>query len=179
MARQTRAQALSPNSGYYEPELLATLVSAVNPDGTPYSLPVSVPAPLAADILNGYLNFTSTTGATTLLTVPAGRTWIGHIGASVACRLSAASTANGRATATFTTAGTGVTPAAGTVLVIDSMAGTNAATGTVGTQGSNFGRIPFAIVAPAGNSVTIAVAATATGTGPTVDAYASGALVAQ
>ena len=140
-------------------------------------LPTTAGATTAANILHGYLNFTSTTGATTLITVPAGRTWVGHIGASVACRLTAASAANGRATATFTTAGTGVTPAAGTVLVIDSMAGTNAATGVTGTQDSNFGSIPFTIVAPAGNSVTIAVAATATGTGPTVDAYASGALV--
>jgi len=72
-----------------------------------------------------------------------------------------------------------VAPAAGTVLVIDSMAGTNAATGVTGTQGGNFGRVPFTVIAPVGNSVTIAVAATATGSGATVDAYASGALVAQ
>jgi len=176
MARQTRADAAAARSSH---SLLAVLVSATNPDDTPYTLPVISAAPVAADILNGYLNFSSTTGATTLITVPAGRTWVGHIGASVACRLTAASTANGRATATFTTAGTGVTPAAGTVLVIDSMAGTNAATGTVGSQGGNFGRVPFTVIAPGGNSVTIAVAATATGSGATVDAYASGSLVAQ
>lgn len=70
-----------------------------------------------------------------------------------------------------------MTPAAGTYSVVDARSGANAATGTVGTQGNNFGSTPFVVVAPAGNSVTIAVAATCAGTASLVEAFASGRLV--
>lgn len=135
-----------------------------------------VAAPIAVNVLAGRQTFAATTAATTLLTVPAGRTWCGTIGASVSCRNTAAATVAGQAKAEFTTVGTGVTPAAGTYLVVDAQAGGNAATGTVGSQAANFGSTPFTVVAPAGNSVTVAVASTNTGTAALVEAFAAGSL---
>lgn len=134
-------------------------------------------APAAANILAGRQTFSATTAATTLITIPAGRTWIGTIGASVDCAIAAASATAGQAAATFTTAGAGVTPAAGTYFVVEARAGANAATGTVGSQDSNFGSMPFTVVAPGGNSVTIQVASTNAGTDSLVEAFASGRLV--
>jgi hypothetical protein len=130
--------------------------------------------PAAAAILAGRQTFTATTGATTLITVPAGKTWVGTIGASVDCAVAAASSTAGQATATFTTAGTNVTPAAGTYFVVEARAGANAATGAVGSSEANFGSVPFYVVAPAGNSVTIQVASTNAGTNSLVEAFASG-----
>jgi hypothetical protein len=90
--------------------------------------------------------------------------------------IDAASTTAGQATATFTTAGTDVVPSAGTYFVVDARSGANAATGTVGTQGNNFGSMPFTVVAPVGNSVTIDVASTQASTS-LVEAFASGRLI--
>jgi hypothetical protein len=133
--------------------------------------------PQAANILAGRQTFTSTTGATTIITIPAGRTWIGHVGASVSAAEVAAGTAQPQATATFTTVGTGVTPTAGTYLVIDARSGANAATGVVGDGITNFGDTVWIVAAPLANTVTIAVASTNVGTSALVDAYAFGMLV--
>ena len=179
MARQTRAQAESPDTGYYIQKLLATLVSATNADGTPYSLPVSPPTPVAADILAGRQAFTATTAATTLITVPAGRTWVGEVGASCASSVAAANATAGQALAEISTAGTGVTPAAGVYFGVDALQGANSATGTVGGGAANFGSMPLVVIAPVGNGVTVQAACTIAGTGGRVAAYASGALVAQ
>lgn len=141
-------------------------------------MPVN-PRPIVGDILMGRLTFTATTAATTLITVPAGRTWVGHVGASVACALTAAVTNAGRASAVISTAGTGVTPAAGDVFGVDALSGANAATGVVGNGSANSGSMPLTVAAPAGNSVTVQVACTCTGTTSRVDAYASGQLVPQ
>lgn len=132
--------------------------------------------PTATDILAGRQTFTSTTGATTLITVAAGRTWVGYIGASVSCAEVAAGTAAPIATATFTTAGTNVVPAAGTYAVVDARAGANAATGVVGDGCANFGSYVWTVVAPAGNSVTIQVASTNAGTTSLVEAAAYGVM---
>ena len=140
-------------------------------------LPMIQGAPAAADILCGFQSFTATTGATTLITVPAGRTWIGEIGASVDCAIAAASATAGQALAVFTTAGAGVTPAAGTYLAVEARAGANAATGAVGSSATNFACAAFVVVAPGGNSVTVQVASTNAGTSSRVDAFATGRLV--
>ena len=76
-------------------------------------------APATASILAGYQSFTSTTAATTLITIPAGKTWIGMIGASVDCAIAAASSTAGQALAVFTTAGANATPAAGTYFAVE------------------------------------------------------------
>lgn len=118
--------------------------------------------PTAADIVTGYLQHTATTGAATLLTVAAGRTWVGTVTVSVAGSKAAANTGNGLVSALIATAGTGVAPAAATVLAVSARVGANAATGTVGTQGANFGSMRMTIVAPAGNAVTLTLASTLT-----------------
>jgi hypothetical protein len=131
----------------------------------------------AANILNGFQSFTSTTGATTLITVPAGREWAGEVGASCTAAEVGAGTAAAQARAVFAVAGTGVTPAAGTVFAVEARAGANVATGTVGSQAANANRMKLRVIAPVGNSVTITVASTNAGTNATVDAYASGELL--
>lgn len=134
-------------------------------------------APVAANILNGFQSFTVTTAATTLLTVPAGRTWVGEVGATCSVGVAAASVTAGQARVVFATAGAGVTPAAGTVGGCEALAGANAATGTVGSNGSARTRMPLTVIAPAGNAVTVTVATTQAGTASRVDAWASGALI--
>lgn len=118
--------------------------------------------PTATDIVVGYLQHTSTTGAATLLTVAAGRTWVGEVHISVAGSKAAAATGNGLVSAVIATAGTNVVPAAGTQFVVSARIGANAATGTVGTEGNNSGVIKMTIVAPAGNAVTLTLASTLT-----------------
>lgn len=132
-------------------------------------------APTAANVLNGFLTFAATTAATTLITVPADRTWTGKVAVSCAASTAAALTAAGQARAVVTTAGVGVTPAAGTVFAVEAKAAANAATGTVGNAAANSLSIDLVVVAPAGNAVTLQVASTVT-TG-TVDASASGSLI--
>lgn len=140
-------------------------------------LPVTSGAPAAANILNGFLSFAATTGATTLITIPAGRTWKGEIGVSCAAAVAAASTVAGQARGVVAVAGTNVVPAAGTIMAVEAKAGANAATGTVGAQAANEGSMKAVVVAPAGNAVTVTVATTQAGTSSVVDAWASGELV--
>ena len=132
--------------------------------------------PTAGDILDGYQTFTSTTSATTLITVTAGRTWVGTIGVNVACQEVAAGTATCQARGVITTSGTNVTPAAGTYLACEAKAGANAASGLVGDGSANYCAIPFTIVAPVGNTVLIQVATTNAGTASVVDASAVGVM---
>lgn len=118
--------------------------------------------PTASDILSGYLQHTSTTSAATVITVPAGRTFVGTVAVSVAASKAAAATGNGLVSALIATAGPNVTPAAGTIFAVSTRIGANAAAGTAGTNGSNFGEMPITVVAPAGNTVTVTLASTLT-----------------
>lgn len=127
-------------------------------------LRVAPQRPTAADIVTGYLQHTSTTGAATVLTVAAGRTWVGVVTVSVAASKAAAATGNGLVSALIATAGTNVSPAAATVLAVSARIGANAATGTTGTSGSNSLAMKMTITAPAGNSVTLSLASTLTST---------------
>lgn len=178
MARSTRAAAMDPNGGgYYLNQLLATLVSATNPDGTPYTLPIQTGVVAAADILCGRIATTATTAATTLITIPAGRTWTGTIGASVALSIAAGTTAAGQATAQISVAGTGAAPTPGIYLGVDARVGAPLATSTAGAQSSNFASAPITAIAPAGNAITIQVATTNVGTSALVDVFALGKLL--
>lgn len=136
----------------------------------------TVAAPTTANILNGYQTFTATTGATTLLTIPQTRTWVGTIGAACAAQVAAAATTAGQARAVFATAGTGVPPAAGTLFAVEAKAGANAVAGLVGSQDSTSASVNVVVAAPAGNSVTITVVSTNTGTASICDTWASGLL---
>lgn len=132
--------------------------------------------PPAADVNAGHLSHTITTAATTLLTVPAGKTWIGEVVISAALSKAAAAAGDGSARGVIATAGTGVVPTAGTQLAIEAKAGANVATGTSGTSGNNSVRVKMTVVAPAGNAVTLTLASTvANATEGRVDASAIGA----
>lgn len=146
-----------------------------NGDGTA-TLNVASGATSAANVLDGFQSFTATTAATTLITVPAGRTWVGTVGVACAASIAAASATAGQARAVVTVAGAGATPAAGTLFAVEARAGANAATGTVGSNGHAAQSAPLTVIAPAGNAVTVQVATTQAGTYTVVDAFAAGAL---
>ena len=180
MSRVTRALAKEPGNGLTQnKEALATLVSGVNPDGTSFSFPVSSVSaiPVGTDIIAGKLSTVATTAATTVITIPAGRTWQGSLGASVSVANNAATLTAGQASATFSLAGTGVLPAAGNYFSINALVGAALGTSTIGESSNNFGSIPLTVTAPVGNSVTIQVATINTGTTSLVDAFATGVLL--
>lgn len=130
----------------------------------------------AADILDGFITGNATAGAANLIVVPAGRTWTGTITISCACQNAGANAAVAQATGVVSTAGAGVTPAAGSWLRCDALAGANVAAGTVGDSGDNFLSSPFTVVAPQGNAVQVQAAITITGSGGQVSVSAVGAL---
>ena len=136
-------------------------------------------APTAANILDGFNTQSATQGATTLITIPAGRTWKGKIGASCFIACAAANTTNGTAACVFSVAGAGATPAAGSIFAVRAQAAPTAAGGTTGTCGSNFGSTDVVVIAPAGNSVTIqtTITVSAAATQGIVDAFATGELI--
>lgn len=82
MARQSRQEALSSDTGWYEGRLLATLVSGENPDGTAFLLPTESFVDWATrqgyvrNIFSGEIAIPAA-GETNVidLTVPAGETW--------------------------------------------------------------------------------------------------------
>jgi hypothetical protein len=151
-------------------------VENASPGATDYGLVVrNIPAtPAAATVLAGYQSFTNTTAATTLVTIPAGKTWQGTVAVSAACAEAAAGTGQPQALGVISVAGAGATPAAGNYFAVQAMCGANAATGATGDGDSNFGSIPMIVVAPAGNSVTIQVTTTTAGTAARIDASAIG-----
>lgn len=132
----------------------------------------------AGDIAVGFLVETATTGATTLLTVPQGRTWIGTVSVMCAVNNAAANTAAGVASAVIATAGTGVTPAAATVAECVALAGANLAGGTVGDSGSSYMSVPLVVRAPTTNVVTLTLATFVSGSGGDICVTASGVLAA-
>jgi hypothetical protein len=138
--------------------------------GSSLSLDIGSGTPLniASYILSNAVTATNTTTPQTLLTIPAGRTWVGSI--ALAATNSAASGAT--AIASISTAGTGVTPAAGALLKVHcSTVGTTAG---LASQNNEIG--PVTVVAPTGNSVTLTLT-NSTATTFTSDATAVGALL--
>jgi hypothetical protein len=176
---------LSDGSAFYDAtktgQLPAALVSGrldVNLGAAPATVPVAAGKPATADIIVGQLSHTTTTGATTLLTIAAGKTWQGVITVCAAGSKAAATTGSGEVKATIATAGTNVTPAAGTVMIVRAQMGANAATGVTGTQGNSTVTMPITVNAPVGNSVTLTLQTDLTAvTVGTVDATASGVYV--
>lgn len=125
--------------------------------------------PSAANILSGSATAANTAAAQTLLTVPAGRTWEGTITVSLTNQATTGSLVN----AQIKTAGTNVTPAAGSVL-LTVQAGT---VGTVTSDASNFGATgDIYVQAPAGNAVTLTLT-NSTATTCTSNASANGVLL--
>lgn len=128
------------------------------------------------DVLAGFQTFAATTGATTVISVPAGRTWVGQVAITCAVQNAAAALAAGQATGVVSTAGAGVVPAAGNYVRCDAVAGANAATGTVGDSGDNSVVVNMVVVAPAGNPVQVQATSTIAGTGGQVSVSAIGLL---
>lgn len=148
---------------------------AVNADG---SINIKGISPAAvANILDAFANITATQAATTILTVPQGRTWKGVITISCTVTVAAASTTQSQAQGLISTAGAGVTPAAGTYFGIDCVAGAQTASGTIGEGAANTGFTPFTVTAPAGNAVQIQLATTNVGTYSRVLVSAIGELI--
>ena len=133
-------------------------------------------APASTDVLDGYNSQTATQAATTLITVPAGRTWVGTIGASCVCDEAAAGTVEAKADVVFSTSGAGAVPAAGSYFAVRARAAANTAASVTGTSGDAFGFTPFVITAPAGNTVLLQTTITIAGSNGVVDAFAVGAL---
>ena len=117
----------------------------------------------AANILDGFQAFTATAAATTIITVPAGRTWVGTVSVSVDCRVDAAATVAGQATGVVSLSGAGSTPPAGNLFQVACRAGAGAAGGTTGSSGENWGATPLTVVAPVGNAVLVQFTPTITG----------------
>lgn len=130
---------------------------------------------VAANILIGFINTTASGGPTTVITIPAGRTWVGSVTVQCVCYNAAAVTSAAVATGVVTTAGTGVVPAAASYLRCDAVVGADAVGGLDGDQSEAFNTAEMYVVAPAGNSVTVAITSTVTGTGR-VNCTASGLL---
>lgn len=131
-------------------------VSIASQAGTPTIVSQNVPS--AANVLDG----SATANGGTIITVPAGRTWIGTAGVSIDAA-NPPVTANGRRTIGIQTAGTGVSPAAGTTYVGASVNLPDTIAGAVmGESQTADAFSQMVIVAPITNAVTmILVTATA------------------
>lgn len=132
-------------------------------------------APAAASILAGSQSYTATQAATTIITIPAGNVWVGQVSISASVGIAAASTTAGQALGVVTTTGAGTTPAAGQVMDCEARAGANAATGTVGSSGSNSCVLDM-VVHCASGTCTLAGATTQAGTASRVSFSAAGRL---
>jgi hypothetical protein len=137
---------------------------------------VILAGPASANILVGHQAFTATTGATTIITIPSNRTWVGQI--TVTCDVAnvAAGTAVGQALGVITTTGANTVPAAGTVFSVEARIGAGATGGTVGSAGHNTGTINM-VVATGAATGTLALTSTQAGTNSRVAATASGVLI--
>lgn len=118
----------------------------------------------SANILAGTAVAANTVAAQTIITVPAGRTWCGEVVVSIA------STAAVLVAATVDTNGTGVIPAAGTIVGRVNIAGLTSG-GFQAQQG-----FKVEVVAPAGNTVTLRLVNTSA-TANTSSATAFGKLI--
>lgn len=121
-----------------------------------YSVPPFVPN--AASILAGV----ATTNGGTIITVPAGQTWMGTVTLSASV-LVAVGGAAVSASARVSTAGTGVLPAAGDYLRLD-LGAPAAGTALAGSSANNGVAGTMVVTAPSGNSVTLVLNTTNTTT---------------
>lgn len=106
-------------------------------------------APTAANILSGNATVSNSAAASTIITIPAGRTWYGNIDLET-CNTGAANA--GFTYASVIVTGTNATPASGTVILkaITHPGGNTAPSADAQTVGTY-------VVAPVGNSVTVQI----------------------
>lgn len=101
--------------------------------------------PATVDVLTGAATVTNSAVETTLITIPAGRTWVGTVNVDTVWTGTASTAVK---FAHVRTLGTNVTPAAGTVLL-------RVNTTTAGNNQSG----PVTVTAPVGNTVTVTLTA--------------------
>jgi len=102
-----------------------------------------VSVPTAGNVLSGGVIVNNSNVATTFLTIPAGRSWNGSVSVSAANGVTVATDGN----TSVVTAGTGVSPAAGTVIAV-----------ALSKRDTGTGQIVMPdvwVFAPSGNSVTL------------------------
>lgn len=126
-----------------------------------------IPAP--ADILSGSVTVANSTAATTIITIPAGRTWYGNVGLEVLNTQNAATTP---LFATVTVVGTNATPANGTAIL-------QVVNHRAGNVSVNFdGMVPWTyITAPVGNSVDLRVTLSEANASHAAAAFCNGVLL--
>lgn len=118
--------------------------------------------PTAASVLFGQLSLAATGGPTTIITVPAGRTFVGRAYIAVSAGVSAASAEIGDAFATLSTSGAGAVPA-GTILKVPCFAGAGTAASVSGSGATAYAWMDITVFAPGGNAVAVQGSLTANG----------------
>ena len=121
--------------------------------------------PAAADIVAGGVVLANSAASTAFLTVPAGRTWYGSVGVTCAEGTTSALDHNTQ----VVTAGTGVVPAAGTIIAVG-----------LSKRDTGSGQVVMNnvyVVAPAGNAVTLNLLNSAAAVNLTGAASATGVLL--
>lgn len=120
--------------------------------------------PVAANVLSNGVTVAAA-GSTTLLTIPAGRTWVGSVEAAIAAQ-NPPVTATGTAGARISTTGAGVTPAAGVPYVAaDVILAATVAGALSGVNANESADTPnLVVVAPGGNAVTLSLDVSTAGT---------------
>lgn len=157
---------LEPSPGVLLPGLsVAAVVTGAGAGGA------SLGAPPAADILDARSHQVAA-GTATVLTVPAGRTWVGTVNITVSAGNEPV-TATGSVIATLQTAGAGVTPTAGSYFGTSVVLPGTVAGALSGVTGDNSAATTFTVVAPAANAVTLAINTTVTGTVSELDIVCS------
>lgn len=124
----------------------------------------------SGQILDGSVTASNTVAAQTLLTIPAGRTWMGNISLSA----SATAATAGLYKATVNTAGSNAIPAAAINILTAHMSLVGASPAGLATFSDYVNDV--VVVAPAGNAVTLTVT-NSTATAMTSDANAVGILL--
>ena len=119
-----------------------------------WTQPPFVPDP--SNILSGL----ATSNAATIITIPAGRTWMGTVTISASAVVAVAGAAI-NASARVSTAGSGVIPATGDYIRLD-LGAPASGTALTGTASNSSISSPLTVSAPATNSVTLVLNVTNT-----------------
>lgn len=119
--------------------------SRTGPDSSPI---------VAANIVSGYAQTGSSGGPTTLLTIPAGRSWKGWIGLTCTAENAAAATGVGVARITISLDANS-TPAPGNIMYCEAKVAPNAAGGTTGDTSNNAVAMEHVISASSAGAVNV------------------------
>jgi hypothetical protein len=134
-------------------------------------------APASANILVGHVAHTATTAAATIITIGAGKTWVGTITVTANVYNTAVTgTTAGQAQGLIATTGANTVPAPATVVSCEARVGANTATIGGGVGDAVTVTVPM-VVTTGASGATITLASTIAGTGGRVAAMCSGYLI--